>query len=486
MPVIPYRLDRLQNQKDLAQFLRTFRPANFRNSPLQIASISLEIDPIDPLAVLQSIVRSNQRHFYFEKGQQEAVLAIGAAIQLETKGKNRFIQAKEFIQDTLSKTTQIGELEAPFSGAHFFCNFSFFDDISETDFFPSASIFLPRWQVCRQGDRSTLVANLVIDQQFDPDAAASLVWRRFDMIRSVRHEAIDLAIGHRNLLKKQNVSHTNHFKNSVSSVLDLIQKKHLHKVVLAHALDVTSPIPFNLIASLNNLRKLYSSCYIFSASSGKGQTFIGASPERLVSIHDRQLETDALAGSAPRGKTASEDVRLANDLLSSVKELHEHQVVIDSITQHLSQLGLKARQPLADNSKRLLAGNSKRSSARLLQLPNIQHLHTPIQANVPSSVHLLDVVAKLHPTPAVAGAPRSLACDQIRHFEQFERSLYAAPIGWVDRQGNGEFAVGIRSALLNGCHARLFAGAGIVAGSTPEKELTEVQLKLQALLQALV
>ncbi|MGV0026525.1 isochorismate synthase [Phormidesmis priestleyi] len=478
MPVIPYRLDRLQNQKDLAQFLCTFRQANFRNSPIQIASISLEIDPIDPLAVLQSIVQPDQRHFYFEKGQQEAVLAIGAAIQLETKGKNRFLQAKEFIQNTLLRTTQIGELDAPFSGAHFFCNFSFFDDVSETGFFPSASIFLPRWQVSRRGDRSTLVANLVIDQYFDPDVAASLIWRRFEAMRSVRHEVVDLAIGHKNLLKKQNVSHTHHFKNSVSSVLKLIQKNHLHKVVLAHALDVTSPIPFNLITSLNNLRKLYSNCYIFSASNGKGQTFIGASPERLVTIHDQRLETDALAGSAPRGKTAIEDTQLANDLLSSVKELHEHQVVIDSITQHLSQLGLEARRPLV--------GNSKRSSARLLQLPNIQHLHTPIQAKVPSSVHLLDVVAKLHPTPAVAGAPRSPACEQIRHFEQFERSLYAAPIGWVDRQGNGEFAVGIRSALLNGCHARLFAGAGIVAGSTPEKELNEVQLKLQALLQALV
>ena len=166
MPVIPYRLDRLQNQKDLAQFLHRFRPADFRNSPLQIASISLEIDPIDPLAVLQSISQPNQRHFYFEKGQQEAVLAIDSAIELETKGKNRFIQTKEFIQNTLSKTTQIGDLAAPFSGAHFFCNFSFFDEVSEAGFFPSASIFLPRWQVSRKGDRSTLVANLLIDQHF--------------------------------------------------------------------------------------------------------------------------------------------------------------------------------------------------------------------------------------------------------------------------------------------------------------------------------
>jgi menaquinone-specific isochorismate synthase len=121
-----------------------------------------------------------------------------------------------------------------------------------------------------------------------------------------------------------------------------------------------------------------------------------------------------------------------------------------------------------------------------LQLSNIQHLQTPIHASVPAHVHLLDVVAELHPTPAVAGVPREIACDIIRRHERFERSLYAAPIGWVDHQGNGEFAVGIRSALINGQEARLYAGAGIVAGSDPDRELAEIQLKLQALLNALV
>lgn len=161
---------------------------------------------------------------------------------------------------------------------------------------------------------------------------------------------------------------------------------------------------------------------------------------------------------------------LANTLLSSHKEIHEHQVVADFITDRLLHLGLKPQSfPL-----------------RLLQLSNIQHLHTPIRATVPNSIHLLDIVAELHPTPAVAGLPREIACEAIQHWEPFERSLYAAPIGWVNHKGDGEFIVGIRSALIDGCQARLFAGAGIVAGSDPEKELSEVQLKLQALLAALV
>jgi menaquinone-specific isochorismate synthase len=102
------------------------------------------------------------------------------------------------------------------------------------------------------------------------------------------------------------------------------------------------------------------------------------------------------------------------------------------------------------------------------------------------AIHPLDLVAALHPTPAVAGLPRDEAWRQIRRCEPFERSLYAAPLGWIDEQGNCEFVVGIRSALIDGDRARLFAGAGIIAGSQPDKELAEIQLKLQAMLAALV
>ncbi len=471
MTITPYRLDRTQNQTAIAQFLSTCKRANCRKSP-QVVSISLAIEPVDPLAVLQALVKPDQRHFYFEKsGQQEAMLAIDTVIELNTEGKNRFGEAKEFIRNVSTNAIQFGDSENPFSGAHFFCSFSFFDQsLHENSSFPSTSVFLPRWQVSRKANSCTIVANIFLDQTLDPAQTSREIWQGFQAIRSVKYNVIDLAIDPPNLLRKQDFSHINHFKKSVLSALKLIQNNHFHKIVLAHALDVSSPIPLNLVLSLNRLRNLYSNCYIFSTNNCQGQTFIGASPERLVKIHHQQLETDALAGSAPRGKTAIDDAQFADRLLSNQKEIHEHQVVIDFITRHLAELGLE----------------TQRSAARLLQLPNIQHLHTPICATVPLHIHLLDVVAKLHPTPAVAGAPRELACNQIRHYEQFERSLYAAPIGWVDYQGNGEFAVGIRSAVLDGCHARLFAGAGIVAGSNPDKELAEVQLKLQALLAALV
>ncbi len=471
MPAIQYKLDQRPDHKDLHSFLLTCKQSIADERDYCVASISLAIEPLDLLAVLNSVVKPNQRHFYFERsGHQEAILAFDVALQLETDGKNRFTEAKQFIEQALTKTTQFGDLEAPFSGAHFFCNFSFFDRNQDLSF-PGASVFLPAWQISRLGNHYTIVANVLINQDLNPEAAVSQLWRTLRKIQSIKYEVTNLSILQGiPFFKQQFVSHPDCFKASVSASLKFIQAEQFHKIVLAHALDVTSPLPLDLVASLNNLRKRYPHCYIFSASNGNHSTFIGASPERLVSVHQRRLATVALAGSAPRGKTPAEDAQLANALLTSKKENYEHQVVIDSITQHLKNLGLTPQL----------------STARLLQLSNIQHLQTPIRAIVPPSVHLLDAVAELHPTPAVAGAPRQSACEQIREFESFERSLYAAPIGWVDSAGNGEFAVGIRSAILNGTQARLFAGAGIVAGSNPEKELAEVQLKLQALLNALV
>jgi menaquinone-specific isochorismate synthase len=471
MPAIQYQLDQRPDHKDLHSFLLNCKQSIADERDYCIASISLTIEPLDLLAVLNSIVKPTQRHFYFERsGHQEAILAFDVALQLETEGKNRFTEAKQFIEHALTKTTQFGELDAPFSGAHFFCNFSFFDRSHDPDF-PGASVFLPAWQISRFGNRYTVVANVLINQNLNPEAAVNQLWQTLRKIQAIKYEVANLSILQgTSFLQQQFVSHPDRYKTSVSAALKCIEDQQFHKIVLAQALDVTSPLPLDLVASLNNLRKRYPHCYIFSASNAHHSTFIGASPERLVSLHQRRLATAALAGSAPRGRTSTEDAQLAQALLASEKDQHEHQFVIHAIAQHLKNLGLTPQL----------------ATTRLLQLSNIQHLQTPIRAIVPSGVHLLDAVAEFHPTPAVAGAPRRSACEQIREFECFERSLYAAPIGWVDASGNGEFAVGIRSAILNGTRARLFAGAGIVAGSNPEKELAEVQLKLQALLTALV
>ena len=479
MTVTPHCNHRFQTCRELYQFLSSCKKSLEKNQS-HIISISVEIPAIDPLLVFQTLHRPDQLNFYFEKHdtriptelarQGTTFAALGSVAHLQVEGADRFRLAKEFIRSTLANVTSVGRTNLPLAGPHFFCSFTFDHHSGPSAVFPAATVFLPEWQIACQTDRATVVANVVLNSDVSLEATVDKVWQTLETIRAIKYDFLNPTIDLRELLRKRDVAATDQFKQAVRAALQSIQEHLFHKIVLAHAVDITLPLPFDLVYSLHNLRRLYPDCYVFSASNGQGQQFVGASPERLVSLHDRQLLTDALAGSAPRGQTTYEDAHFADRLLNSTKEMHEHQVVAEFITQQLAQLNLAPQC----------------SPLHLLQLSNIQHLRTPIQASVPASTHLLDIVAQLHPTPAVAGMPRSIACDHIRQYEQFDRSLYAAPIGWVDQRGNGEFAVGIRSALINGCQARLYAGAGIVAGSDPDRELAEVQLKLQALLAALV
>lgn len=481
MPVTPYCNTLFQSRRNLYEFLSVCQQVAIQKNQSQLVSLSIEIDPIDPLVVLDQIAQPHQLSFYFEKQEFSreigaiqgdcAIAAIGSATHLMVESPQRFASAKHFIQSTLENVITAGDGQLPLSGPHFFCSFSFFDQHSNRgSYFPAATIFLPSWQISRQANRSTVVINSIVHTNINLQQLVEKIWTQLRTIQSIKYNLLHPALDNKALLKQKDVTDPIHFKQAVASVLRSIRSQQFSKVVLAHAVDISSPLPFHLSRSLNNLRTLYPDCYIFAISNGKGQQFVGASPERLIRLHHHSLLTDALAGSTRRGQTECEDAHLANRLLTSTKELHEHQVVVDFIADRLGQLGLTPHL----------------SPLRLLQLSNIQHLHTPIHALVPANVHLLDIVSELHPTPAVAGVPRTIACEHIRRYEAFERSLYAAPIGWIDHQGNGEFAVGIRSALLNGCQARLFAGAGIVAGSDPDRELAEVQLKLQALLTALV
>jgi menaquinone-specific isochorismate synthase len=482
MPVTPsYCTNLFQDRKDLYQFLLACRQTAIEKATPQIASLAVNISGVDPLVVLNALYRPDQLHFYFEKKEygdrgvqateKVAIAAIDTALSLKFDGGERFSKVKQWMASSLKNSILVGDTTHPFAGPHFFSGFTFFDNASQrSSRFAGVTVFLPRVQVARSREGCIAVFNLCVEANLNLETVSESLWHQFQLITSLKYELFSLGVDSHVLSHSRKMQSSQNFQTSVAAALGLIQARKLDKIVLAHAIDVLFPMPLRLIDSLHRLRQLYPDCYVFSIGNGQGQNFIGASPERLVKIQNHLLSTDALAGSAPRGKTTVEDAQFANNLLNSQKELHEHRVVTDFITQRLTKLGLKPRS----------------FPRRLLQLSNIQHLQTPIEAEVPANIHVLDAVAELHPTPAVAGMPREFACEQIRRYEQFDRSLYAAPIGWMDYRGNGEFIVGIRSALVDGCNARLYAGAGIVAGSDPERELAEVQLKLRAMLSALV
>jgi isochorismate synthase len=239
------------------------------------------------------------------------------------------------------------------------------------------------------------------------------------------------------------------------------------KVVLARARQVR--VRRSIEDAVRDLATRYPECTVFAVGHGDA-CFLGATPERLIRLRDGTASTMALAGSAPRGQTPAEDERLARLLLSSPKERAEHAVVATALRAGLGQV---CTSIVAD------------SRPGVHKLANLQHLLTRIRGHVAAGRSVLDLLEHLHPTPAVAGYPRAAALDFIRRHEALDRGWYAAPVGWMDARGEGEFVVGLRSALVRGETATLFAGCGIVADSDPAAEVAEWGWKLRPMLQAL-
>lgn len=473
MPVVPYRSASLLQGNAIHAFLADCYQRTIQTHQPQIASLSFELPPLDPLAVLNQIPAAAERHFYLENASQgRATLAFGTTLCHSSEGKHRFRQAQQFVETWARHTVRQGFQTSACRHPRFFCNFTFFAQrpsrppLGPEPCFPAASVFLPTWQISRHHQSCTLTANLLITAEVMLDDLTQRVLCQLEQLEQLAGLSLSCRLAPRPLLQTA----TGGFQQAVRRALGQIAQNQLCKIVLAHAVDIAAAQPFHLSHSLDRLRQHHPDCYTFSVGNGRGATFIGASPERLLSTRHHTLITDALAGSAPRGRTEPEDLLLAENLLANPKERDEHQFVVEFITQQLSALGLRP---------------SYRAVPELLRLANIQHLHTPIRAMLPAHTSPLRLVEALHPTPAVAGVPTEAACQEIRRHEPFDRALYAAPLGWVDDRGHSEFIVGIRSALIQGNRARLYAGAGIVAGSDPARELAEVELKLQALGEAL-
>lgn len=474
----------------LHAFLATCREAAVRDSRAKLVSISLAVDALDPLAVLESIFEPGELHFYAERPSLDSAIAgAEAVVAMEAHGPDRFATVQRFIDETLAHTIAVGDVTAAFGGPHFFTTFAFQDKVEPGESFPAARVFVPRWQVSRAGGRTTAVANLLVTPDASLRALVEKVWRAHGKFRSFEYgpsaergtgilPVTDQATGgtpvppgpHGRDARATTIEDLGDYSAAVEAALARIAAGEFDKIVLARVRAVRSAQPLHPLEMLNQLRQRFPECYAFSIANGRGQSFIGATPERLARVSGGVLETEALAGSAPRGGSASEDAMHGTALLRSEKDRREQRLVLESITRRLAPLGLALEFS---------------PEPQLRKLANVQHLLTPIRASLPEGVRLLDVLARLHPTPAVGGSPRAAAVARIRELEGFPRGLYAGAHGWINARGGGEFFVGLRSALVEGATARLFAGAGIVAGSSPEREQAETELKFRAMQEAL-
>jgi isochorismate synthase len=264
------------------------------------------------------------------------------------------------------------------------------------------------------------------------------------------------------------------FRAAVGRAVSQLEDGVAEKVVLARTLDVSSAAPLDRGAVRAAMRRANPDAYVFDVELPGGQGHLmGASPELLVSVRDGMLHSHPLAGSAPRSADPDEDRATAQRLLASEKDLREHAYVTDAIRAVL--------RDFVDHEDDL----DVPATPELVATSHLWHLGTPITARLKPGVSVLDVVYALHPTPAVCGHPQDAARELIGSLEPFDRGFYTGLVGWADQAGNGEWAIVLRCGVVRGADVRLFAGAGVVVGSTPEAEHAETAVKFSTLLSAL-
>ncbi|MDL5361129.1 isochorismate synthase MenF [Halalkalicoccus sp. NIPERK01] len=395
----------------------------------------------------------------------------GAAVRLRAGGPDRFETLREDAGRLFSTLDTAlasgGDLPAP-ARPRAFGGFSFHAGHGPTPpwaGFPAAEFVVPRVQLTRTDETTWLTVS-----EYGPDAEADGVETELDRVRSelAAHPAMQPSGRSPGIAATRLTTPRDEWCRQVSEATDRIAATDLRKVVLAQSLEVDLETDIEIPDVLERLRRTYPECYRFLIEPTETAGFFGAPPERLVSLSGRRVETEALAGSAARGGTPEEDHALMTSLLESEKIQHEQGVVVDTIREQLEPLG---EVRVADQTVKRLA--------------TIQHLRTPIRADLAADDHVLSIVEALHPTPAVGGLPPEAAWATIRETETFERGWYAAPVGWFDAAGDGEFAVAIRSGVASDETVTLFAGNGIVADSDPDEEWEEVQLKYRPILDAL-
>jgi isochorismate synthase len=453
-----------------ARFAAGLQQAQRSGRPTLVSTVlhAPQCDPLDFFARGASL--ADERFFWSNPGAEYAIAGVDAAWTLALAGASRFAAAATAWRELCANALIDNPSTVPGTGPLLMGGFSF-DPLRPSmplwEGYSDGLLVLPRFVLASADGAAWLTINLVFEPDSPPDAAADLIARVYELFEgdplSAHLSPVD-GIDH-----GEDVMPAEQWKAIVRQIEQNMRRGELGKVVLARQYHVEGRAVFDPALVAERLRADYADCFVFAVARGE-RCFLGASPERLVRLRDGAVRATCLAGSIARGATAEQDQQLGAELLASAKDRAEHEFVVRAICAALADI---------------CADQMSAGPLSLMKLRNVQHLFTPIVGRVAVGCDILDVVARLHPTPAMGGVPREQAMEIIRRFEGMDRGWYASPIGWMDARGEGEFAVAIRSALLHGDEATLFAGCGIVAGSDPDREYAESCLKLRPMLAAL-
>ena len=438
-----------------------------------LVSVTREVsDGIDPVSLVAASRRTGEEWFCFEQPDREgyALAALGSVRTLRARGEERFAQLSRQWR-ALAAASVTDPVQSPAgSGLVAVGGFAFAPDGGgdpEWAGFDPASLVVPEVSLARGRGRTTLTVNASVAPDDTVDDVLRRAGARTAELRQLPLPMLDPSpVGS---YRVHSVMPPAHYEQSVSSAVGRIRAGELEKVVLAREVEVQAPAAYDVAAVLGLLREEFPSCYVFAVGRGEA-SFVAASPELLVRREGQRASTVALAGSIGRSADPAVDDHLGERLLRSAKDREENAIVARTITR-----------TLAPHAVWVTAA----SEPAVVKVANIQHLATPIRAQLASPMPVIELAGALHPTPAVGGEPRSRATELIPALEGLDRGWYAGAVGWTDETGDGELCVALRCALVRGPGARLYAGCGIVRDSDPAAELGETEIKLGALLPAL-
>ncbi len=465
-----------------ANLLTTLREAVARAAQLQkgiIASFTLPVERYETIGTFTGVQQAGLGEVFFweQPSEGNALIGIGTATTIEGNiyASDAATEWRALLQDAVVASAP-SQVDAVYGhGPVFFGGFAFDAASPRTQLwsgFPNGLLLLPRFLFRYSKDATALTINVLLHAEDDAEQCFNNIDSEVQhLLKAIRSAVQEEFVPIPSALSIHDILPATAWMEKVAQIAAAIRDGLYEKVVLARSVQVTpqAGTSFEIRDILSRLRQSYPGTYIFALQRGT-HFFVGATPERLVQAQNGQIQTMALAGTAPRGVAPEEDERLGTELLQSKKNGIEHAVV-----------AAKVREALMEHCSTVHVS----STPRLLKLKNVQHLQTPIIGKLLPGRCILDVMGDLHPTPAVGGFPREEALDAIRNIEELDRGWYAGPLGWIGASGHGEFAVALRSALVAEHEATLFAGCGIVGDSEPQSEYTESRLKLQVMLRGL-
>jgi menaquinone-specific isochorismate synthase len=438
-----------------------------------LASVTVPVPrDVDPTAVAVASRRPGEPWFCLEQPDRDraALAALGVATALDARGPDRFATVARRWR-ALAAGAVCDAPDGPRgSGPVAVGGFAFAGEGGAAPHwqgYPAASLHVPTVALARRGDDVRLTLTAVTQADDDPEELLARLEARLAGLSEAPLPYLDPdpAVSAR----IAGAMPPEHYEHAVARAVDRIRAGSLDKVVLAREVQVHAASRHEAGAVLGVLREAFPQCYVLCVGRGDS-AFVAASPELLVRREGLRAGTLALAGSARRSADPAVDDHLGEQLLGSGKDREEQAIVTRRISRALRPLSVWVTAP---------------DEPVIVRMANIQHLATPIRAQLAEPVSAIELAGLLHPTPAVGGEPFAVASPLIPALEGLDRGWYAGPVGWTDVNEDGELCVALRCALLTGSIARCYAGVGVVRDSDPAAELAETEVKLQALLPVL-